>query len=79
MAQPPDEESAPLKGEEVAAEVAIAAGAVPTASGQSTAKAAAALLVASHGFEQPDGVKRRNIARAFAGAGKVVYGKASTC
>jgi hypothetical protein len=46
-------------------------------SGQKTAKAAAALLVAKRaGFIIPTGKERQNLLVAFAKRGKVVYGKA---
>jgi hypothetical protein len=64
-----DSSSEPPRGDEIAAEVVAT-------SGSATAKKALAMIVESHGFNAPDGVSRKNIARAFAGAGKVVYGKA---
>jgi hypothetical protein len=70
-----------LRGDEMAEAVIAsrdAAGAL-IPSGLSTAKKALEMLVASHGFIDPDRAAptaRKNIARAFAGAGKVVYGKA---
>ena len=46
-------------------------------SGQKTAKAAAAILVAKKaGFIIPSGTQRQNLLVAFAKRGKVVYGKA---
>ena len=46
-------------------------------SGQKTAKAAAAILVAKKaGFIIPTGIQRQNLLVAFAKRGKVVYGKA---
>src|SRR5437899_10171671 len=46
-------------------------------SGQKTAKAAAAILVAKKaGFIIPTGKQRQNLLVAFAKRGKVVYGKA---
>ena len=46
-------------------------------SGQKTAKAAAAILVAKKaGFIIPTGRQRQNLLVAFAKRGKVVYGKA---
>src|SRR2546421_5372310 len=46
-------------------------------SGQKTAKAAAAILVAKQaGFIIPTGKQRQNLLVAFAKRGKVVYGKA---
>ena len=46
-------------------------------SGQKTAKAAAAILVAKNaGFIIPTGRQRQNLLVAFAKRGKVVYGKA---
>jgi hypothetical protein len=69
-----------LRGEEIAGEVVAATTDAPLIpSGSSTAKTALKMLVATHGFIDPDKqspVARMNIARAFAGTGKVVYGKA---
>jgi hypothetical protein len=76
----PEAGSDPLRGEDIAGEVLAStadAGLIP--SGSSTAKKALSMLVKDHGFIDPGKVApaaRKNVARAFAGAGKVVYGKA---
>ncbi len=44
-------------------------------SGQATAKRALQVLI-TKGYIAPTGTERRNLAMAFAGKGKVVYGKA---
>lgn len=48
-------------------------------SGHATAKRAAELVTTRHGFIVPTQLQRRNLAMAFAGLDRVVYGKAFDC
>jgi hypothetical protein len=72
-----DHLDAPKRGDEIAAAV-IESGetGITPGGGQATAKRALELLTLSHGFVAPDAPARKHIAQAFAGAGKVVYGRA---
>lgn len=72
-----DPENVPLPLPDAGVELTLSAttAASESASGQATAKRALKLL-ADHGYIVPTPAARRNLAMAFAGADKVVYGKA---
>ncbi len=82
--EPPDESTfsaaAPERGDvprgdDIAAAV-VEASLGGSTSGQATAKQAVKLLTDGHGFIEPNAEQRTHVAMAFAGAKRVVYGRA---
>jgi len=65
-----------MRGDDIATAVVQSSGGAASKPGQATAKQAVELLVSRHDFIQPSAEQRGNVAMAFAGAKKVVYGQA---